>query len=74
MGREEKQASGGNRRNRRTGACTDVRRKSVLFLQGTAGWRTVPAAVRVTDALAALDCAWAHGYGDVVQLLREAWK
>jgi hypothetical protein len=33
------------------------RRKSVHFLQGTAGFRTVPAAIRVTDTLAALDYA-----------------
>jgi phage host-nuclease inhibitor protein Gam len=33
------------------------RRKSVHFLQGTAGWRTVPATVKVTDPLAALDYA-----------------
>jgi phage host-nuclease inhibitor protein Gam len=26
----------------------------VHFLQGTAGWRTVPAAIRVTDTLAAI--------------------
>jgi phage host-nuclease inhibitor protein Gam len=41
----EKLTAGGNRR------------KSVHFLQGTAGWRTVPASVRVTDPLAALDYA-----------------
>jgi hypothetical protein len=36
------------------------RRKSVHFLQGTAGFRTVPAAIRVTDTLAAIDYATRH--------------
>ena len=56
----EKLSTSGSRRNRRTGACTDVRRKSVHFLQGTAGFRTVPASIRVTDSLAALDYATRH--------------
>ena len=35
-------------------ASADNRRKSVPFLQGTAGFRTVPAMVKVTDTPAAL--------------------
>jgi phage host-nuclease inhibitor protein Gam len=36
---------------------TGNRRKSVHFLQGTAGFRTVPQSVRIADTLAALDYA-----------------
>jgi hypothetical protein len=38
-------------------ASAGSRRKSVHFLQGAAGFRTVPAAICVTDTLAALDYA-----------------
>jgi hypothetical protein len=39
---------------------TGSRRKSVHFLQGTAGFRTVPASIRVADTPAALHYATEH--------------